>query len=149
TNGQVERFNATFAAQLAKYCHPNRQDWDLYLPSIVYAYNTSIHSTTELMPYEVAFGRCPKSPFEAASPALDLPPLHSFYPYLQRTRRLLTSQARHNIMRHESHWKQRYNRNRQDPSYSVGDRVYLNVATGRTKLDARRSGPYTILDTSG
>ncbi|CAF1480231.1 unnamed protein product [Adineta ricciae] len=131
TNGQVERFNATFAAQLAKYCHPNRHDWDLYLPSIVYAYNTRIHSTTELMPYEVAFGRCPKSPFEAASP-------RSIFLLSILSTRI-----------YNSHWKQRYNRNRQDPSYSVGDRVYLNVATGRTKLDARRSGPYTILDISG
>jgi hypothetical protein len=149
TNGQVERFNATFAAQLAKYCHPDRHDWDLYLPSIVYAYNTSIHSTTQLMPYEVAFGRRPKSPFDPTSPTINLPPLHSFYPYLKRTRRLLTTQARNNILRHQSQWQQRYNTNRSNPSYRVGASVYVNTAASRTKLDPRRSGPYTILEISG
>ncbi|CAF1497794.1 unnamed protein product [Adineta ricciae] len=149
TNGQVERFNATFSAQLAKYCHPDRHDWDLYLPSIVYAYNTSVHSTTQLMPYEVAFGRRPKSPFDAASPTINLPPLHSFYPYLQQTRRLLLSAARRNILYHQSQWQQRYNRNRRNPSYHVGDLIYVHVTGGRTKLTSRRSGPYPILDISG
>ncbi|CAF4081208.1 unnamed protein product, partial [Rotaria magnacalcarata] len=74
TNGQVERFNATFASQIAKYCDPDRTDWDVYLPSIVYAYNTSVHSTTKFTPYQLAFGRCPKSPFDSVSPTITLPP---------------------------------------------------------------------------
>ena len=149
TNGQVERFNATFAAQLAKYCDLERTDWDVYLPSIVYAYNTSVHSTTKFTPYELAFGRRPKSPFDSVSPTINLPPLHSFYPYLQRTRRLLTAQARENILKHQSRWQQRYNQNRRDISYQIGDLVYVQISTGRAKLDARRMGPYTIIDTSG
>lgn len=149
TNGQVERFNATFAAQLAKYCGPDQNDWDLYLPSIVYAYNTSVHSTTKLTPYELAFGRCPKSPFDSVSPTINLPPAHVFYPYLQRTRRLLTARARANILGHQSRWQQRYNQNRRDPLYCVGDLVFLEVCAGRTKLDARRLGPCTVIQTAG
>ena len=149
TNGQVERFNATFAAQLAKYCDPEKTDWDLYLPSIVYAYNTSVHSTTKFTPYELAFARRPKSPFDPASPTIDLPPLHSFYPCLQRIRHLLTTQARTNILHHQSRWQHRYNQNRRDISYSIGDLVYVQIHVGRAKLDARRYGPCTVLKTSG
>ncbi|CAF3857204.1 unnamed protein product, partial [Rotaria sp. Silwood1] len=149
TNGQVERFNATFAAQLAKYCNSEKTDWDLYLPSIVYAYNTSVHSTTKFTPYELAFARKPMSPFDLASPIVDLPPLHSFYPYLQRVRDLLTKQARTNILHHQTHWKKRYDQYRSDPSYQVDDPVYVHVPTGRSKLDARRLGPCIIVDTSG
>ncbi len=32
TNGQMECFNATFAAQLSKYCDPNHTDWDIPPP---------------------------------------------------------------------------------------------------------------------
>ncbi|CAF3004538.1 unnamed protein product [Rotaria sp. Silwood2] len=149
TNGQVERFNATFAAQLAKYCNSEKTDWDLYLPSIVYAYNTSVHSTTKFTPYELAFARKPKSPFDLASPIVHLPPLHSFYPYLQRVRDLLTNKARTNILYHQSHWKKRYNQYRSDPSYQIGDLVYVHIPAGRSKLDARRLGPCIIIDTSG
>ena len=149
TNGQVERFNATFAAQLAKYFDPDRNDWDLYLPSIVYAYNTSVHATTNLIPYEVAFARRPKSPFDPMSPTIDLPPAHSFHRSLQRTRQVLTDQARHNIHLQQSRWRHRYNRNRSNPSYHVGSQVYVNVSSGRAKLDSRRFGPCTVLQISG
>ncbi|CAF2848289.1 unnamed protein product [Rotaria sp. Silwood2] len=149
TNGQVERFNATFAVQLAKYCDSEKTDWDLYLPSIVYAYNTSIHSTTKLTPYELAFARRPKSPFDSVSPKINLPPPQSFYPYLQRVRHLLTTKARTNILYHQCRWKKRYNQNRRDVSYRIGDLVYLQISAGRSKLDVRRIGPCTIIDTSG
>jgi hypothetical protein len=72
-----------------------------------------------------------------------------FYPYLQRTRRLLTARARANILGHQSRWQQRYNQNRRDPLYCVGDLVFLEVCAGRTKLDARRLGPCTVIQTAG
>ncbi|CAF4268934.1 unnamed protein product [Rotaria sp. Silwood2] len=37
TNGQTERFNATFCTQLAKYYDENKDDWGDYLQSVVYA----------------------------------------------------------------------------------------------------------------
>lgn len=149
SNGQVERFNATFATQLAKYCNSDQTDWDLYLPSIVYAYNTSVHSTTQLTPYELAFARHPKSPFDPVSPTINLPPLHSFYPYLKRVRHHLTIKAQTNILNHQSRWQQRYNQNRRDISYRKGDLVYVRVMTGRSKLDTRQRGPCTVIKVTG
>lgn len=149
TNGQVERFNATFATQLAKYCDSERNDWDCYLPSIIYAYNTSIHSTTKIAPYELAFARQPKSPFEPVSSCITEPTPHSFYPYLRQVREILTKEAQINIRQHQSSWQQRYNKNRRDMSYRKGDLVYVSIAQGRSKLDPRRQGPYSIIETSG
>lgn len=57
TNGQTERWNATFVSHIAKYCNIDHNDWDTYLPSIVYAYNNGKHSTTGFTPYQLAFGR--------------------------------------------------------------------------------------------
>ena len=149
TNGQVERFNATFASQIAKFCGLDQTDWDVYLPSVVFAYNTSVHSVTKFIPYELAFGRSPKSPFDSVSPTISLPPAHLFHPYLQRTRRILTAQARANILHSQSRWQQRYNHNRRDPHYRVNDLVYVQVCAGRTKLDARWLGPCTVIHVAG
>ena len=33
-----------------------KPNWPIYLPSLVYAYNTTPHSTTGLQPYELMFG---------------------------------------------------------------------------------------------
>ncbi|CAF4512793.1 unnamed protein product [Didymodactylos carnosus] len=45
TNGQVERFNATFHPQLAKLYDENLNNWDEYLPAVVYAYDTGHNAT--------------------------------------------------------------------------------------------------------
>ena len=50
TSVQVERLNATVAYQIAKFCDPNQTDSDAYRSSVVYAYNTSIHSVNKLTP---------------------------------------------------------------------------------------------------
>ncbi|CAF4527672.1 unnamed protein product [Didymodactylos carnosus] len=65
TNGQTERFTATFATQLSKYCNEDKADWDAYLSSVVYAYNHTQHRSTEFPPYQLAFGRLPRNPFDA------------------------------------------------------------------------------------
>ena len=67
SNGQVERFNSTFCDQLKKYCHQTLDEWDTYLQSVVWAYNSSVHSITKFIPYELAFARCPVSPLYPAA----------------------------------------------------------------------------------
>ena len=50
TSGQMERFNATVAYQIAKFCNPNQTDSDAYHSSVVYTYNIIIHSANKLTP---------------------------------------------------------------------------------------------------
>ncbi|CAF4697760.1 unnamed protein product, partial [Rotaria socialis] len=59
TNGQTERWNSTFVTQLAKFFNDDHNNWDTYLPSIVYAYNNSVHHSSGFTPYQLAFGRRP------------------------------------------------------------------------------------------
>jgi hypothetical protein len=77
------------------------------------------------------------------------PPAHTFAPYLRRVRELLTQTARTNIFRQQSRWRQRYDRYRSNPAYSVGDHVYVAILSGRAKLDSRRLGPCIVLQRSG
>ncbi|CAF4299290.1 unnamed protein product, partial [Rotaria magnacalcarata] len=53
TNGMVERFNATFVPQLAKLQDRENNNWDEYLPSIVFAYNTGVHAATQYSPFQL------------------------------------------------------------------------------------------------
>ena len=149
TNGQVERFNATFCTQLAKYYDEDKDDWDVYLQSVVYAYNTGIHASTGFVPYELAFGRRQKSPFDPRSNNFTLNQPDGFYKYLQKTRRIILKQAQENI-RHQQHLtKQRYDKHRKDMSYSIGDLVFLKVRANRTKLDERWIGPCQVIKKTG
>lgn len=56
TNGSVERFNRTLATMLTMYCEHNQKTWDKYLPQVIMAHQTSVHSsikTTQWMEYSI------------------------------------------------------------------------------------------------
>ena len=73
-NGQVERMNRSIQAMLRNYCNENKNDWDNFLPLIQFAYNSSIHSTTQYSPFELTYGRQPRMPMDllSSSDQLDL-----------------------------------------------------------------------------
>ena len=58
-NGQVERFNRTVEAMLAKMVGDHHSDWDKHLQKALFAHRTSLHESTGYSPYFVNFGRSP------------------------------------------------------------------------------------------
>ena len=63
-NGQVERFNRTVEAILAKVVDSDQHDWDSHLPKALFAYRTAIHESTNFSPYHLNFGRSPQLPID-------------------------------------------------------------------------------------
>ncbi len=57
----VERLNGTFTSMVEKYINEDQADWDLNLPFVTRAYNTSVHETTKASLYWVVFGSEPES----------------------------------------------------------------------------------------
>lgn len=49
---------------LRKYACGRKDDWDNYLDTCIFAYNTSRHESTLYTPFEVMFGRKPILPVE-------------------------------------------------------------------------------------
>ena len=42
---------------LVKFVSEKKENWDEYLDTCVYAYNTSVHESTSFSPFEVMYGR--------------------------------------------------------------------------------------------
>lgn len=59
SSGEIERVFNTFHAMLRTYTAANQLDWDLHLPAISLAYNTTTHSSTGETPFFLFFGRDP------------------------------------------------------------------------------------------
>ena len=56
-NGVTERFNSTLSTMLTMYCIRDPKDWDLYLPQVMMAYRSSVHSSTGQTPNKMVYGR--------------------------------------------------------------------------------------------
>ena len=55
-NGVTERFNRTLATMLTMYCIQDQKDWDLYLPPVMMAYRSSVHSSTVQSTNKMVYG---------------------------------------------------------------------------------------------
>ena len=55
-NVQCDQFNCTMMGLLTSLSKAPKDNWPLYLPSLVFAYNATPHSSTGYQPYELMFG---------------------------------------------------------------------------------------------
>ena len=100
-NGQTERFNRTMNAMLAQYVSANQKDWDVWIPSVLFAYRTAVHDSTGFSPYKLLFGREPKQPIDYQFPLPRQEPVEStssgYFSALRRTLDSMQEQAGLNL----------------------------------------------------
>lgn len=154
TNGLVERFNRTLCETLAKFANENKDDWDLYVPSALFAYRVKRHSTTRHEPFYLMYGREATLPIEFAIPTFQakLPEKDEQDDLLRRIQRItgkvtedrLETQDR--IYKEQEKTKLRHDRQIEEIQYKIGDMVllYRSELRGKQKLAERWKGPYFV-----
>ena len=146
SNGIVERFNSTFISQISKLQDTESNNWDVYLPAVVFAYNSGLHRTTHFTPYEIIFGRSPRLPIHPSPSHFIFPSLNDYFTQLHKTLEIYHRATRDNIIIQQQANKTYYDVNRPDPHYNIGDRVLTRLHGLRGKLDAKFSPtPKTII----
>jgi hypothetical protein len=63
-DGLSERLVRTAKQMLACFVNDNQSDWDVLLPFLSFAYNTSLHASTLHTPFEMTFGHKAKLPLD-------------------------------------------------------------------------------------
>jgi transposase InsO family protein len=160
TNGLVERFNRTMKEMLQKYVDTRHTDWDLYVPFVVFAYNTSAHKALDgLTPFQMLYGRKPTLPVDAMLlPAETQRVLtegeQSYYADLQHGLQLLHSHGRHSLQRQQRERIWRRSARGNVPSFKVGDVVWIKEGAAELtpdgepgvarKLLPRWKGPFIV-----
>ncbi|CAF4639831.1 unnamed protein product, partial [Rotaria sp. Silwood2] len=147
TNGQVERYNSTMDAKIAALSNLRKTDWDDQLPFVTFNYNASIHSSTKQVPFEMMYGRSPVLPFDYQDTNVNISYDSEHAKKLSQFLSKLNEQARINIIKNQERYKQRYDMNRSDPTYNIGDLVLVKTINIRYKFDVRYEGPFRIIQT--
>lgn len=151
TNGLVERFNRTLCEALGKLV-TNVVDWDLLIPSILFAYRTARNSTTRMSPFFLVYGREARQPIH---PNRSEELLEGTI--LQRTFELINevptirSQVVERIHQKQENMKVYHDKkHRISPGFDIGDKVLLEDAKKRysrsDKFAPKCTGPYYVHD---
>ena len=148
TNGQTERFNKTLADMMSQYVSEDHKDWDRYLPHLVFAYNSSVHSTTGYTPFYLLHGFEPELPLDAALnlPSDSINNQFSFQNIQHAHHAREVAVARQLVSQTKS--KARFDQTRRDVQFKEGDLVYVrtpNRQPGKSeKLLHQFFGPFEI-----
>jgi transposase InsO family protein len=145
TNAVTERFNASLKVQISKLEDKHHNNWDDYIDSVVFAYNTSKHKTTQFSPFELLFGRSPQSPIDPRPQVYIFDRPNICFENLQRILKVYHQQAKHNIITQQQNNKARYDKHRTNPHYQIDDRVFTRIFAARGKLDPRYSSEPHII----
>ncbi|CAF3894349.1 unnamed protein product [Rotaria sordida] len=146
SNGQVERYNSTMDAKIAALSNIQKTDWDDQLPFVTFNYNTSIHSSTKQIPFEMMYGRTPILPFDYQEDNVTIQYDNEHVKKLNEFLAKLNAQAKINIIKNQERYKQRYDANRSDPLYNTGDLVLVKTLHMHSKFNVRYEGPFRITE---
>ena len=132
-------------AKIAVLSNLRKTDWDDQLSFVTFNYNASIHSSTKQVPFEMMHDPASVLLFDhqGANVTLSYDSGHvkKLYQFLSK----LNEQAKINILKNQQRYKQRYDLNRTDPSYNIGDLVLDKALNICNKLDIRYQGPFRII----
>lgn len=140
-DGMVERLNRSLLQMLRTFVE-KESDWERYLPLVLYAYRTAVHSSTSVTPFSLMFGR-------SSSGAHQFPSLTGFEPecysaHLNAKLSELRKFVQETIGDAAKAQKEQYDlRSTEERILHKGDPVWLSIPTAG-KLDPRWEGGWTI-----
>lgn len=159
TNGQRERDNRTLKESLCKLVNEQGNNWDQFIPGVLFAYHTSVHASTKCTPFEVMYGRKAKLPLDlksseesAVGPKLLSDEASSAVLQTMTTiRDKLYSTVSSNISSAQQRQKQNFDRRHNSSrDLTIGATVYIKnqrrIHRMGSKMEPRWIGPYTVVE---
>ena len=128
TNALTERFNLTFCEMCSQYVNRHQTDWDLHIPFLLFAYNTSVHPTTKTTPFFMTYGRDPILPIDITFKTPTNLPKFTVNTYTRMLASRLSEAAnivKNSVMKQHAASKKRWDAHVRPRSFNPGDRVWV------------------------
>lgn len=151
TDGETERRNRTVKQILRGFINVDQDNWDILLPSVEFALNSTKQSSTNCSPMMMLTGHEPLLPGSFLN-AEHINSKHTNEFILKRAN--VIKMAKDNLIEAQNEMARLANKSRKEFSFQVGDLVMVNSANITSDLDRSRPsnklldlwyGPYRIM----
>lgn len=128
--------------------------WSYWLPWAEWWYNTSLHSSTKVTPFEALYGIPPPSLLQYVTGTTNNEAVDAEL----RSREEILSILKKNLIAAQNQMKRQYDKKHVHRQFQVGDMVYLKMLkykqhsiglVANPKLAARSCGPFKVLECIG
>jgi len=155
TDGETERFHATFLQMLRSFVTKNHRDWSEHIPALLYAYHNTIHTATGYTPHMLLFGWCPRdlrAPLSATESTGD-----SDLDYWLGTRRKSLQKAQVSLQSTRDAMIRAHKASSKPYTYAAGNQVKISTRvlplhrtdTQCAKLMPKYVGPFEVVSVLG
>ncbi|KAJ1142593.1 hypothetical protein NDU88_008907, partial [Pleurodeles waltl] len=151
TDGLVERYNRTIKTLLRKTINETGKDWDQKLPLVLYAIRTHEQASTGHSPFELVFGRQPRSLLDMAVESWEAEAEEAGTPLLEYAEKLrnhlhsLWTDVHANLEQAQQTQKSYYDKGSKLRVLQPEDQVLIMRPTSDHKLLAKWQGPYRVI----
>jgi len=155
TDGQTEVANRIIEQYFRAFVHRKPQLWGHFLLWVEWSYNTSIHSSTGMTPFEITFGCKPPAfpQYVAGTTTVD-----TVDDLLSQREAIFTLLRQKLLKKAQTRMKAITNERRRDHEFQVGDWVLVRLRPFRqttaaganhSKLARRFYGPFQVIEKTG
>ncbi|CAM5137915.1 unnamed protein product [Eretmochelys imbricata] len=145
SSGLVERFNGTLKMMLKTFMNQHPQDWDKYLPHLLFTYREVPQESTGFSPFKLGLDLdLMRDEWEGKA----TPDGESVVEYVLIFRERLAELmglARANLARAQKKQKVWYDRTVRARAYATGDLVRVLIPMRKDKLQATWEGPFKVV----
>ena len=152
-DGETERRNRTVEQILRAYTNYKQDNWDLLLPYVEFAINSSKQSSTSKSPMNIVFGHEPATPNYLVNPNYNSSQINSVNDFIIQHRNTI-QMVQDALTKSQDEMAAYANKSRRHIEFSVGDKVLVNAKQlsddyernrESRKLNVRWLGPYEII----
>ena len=152
SDGQTERANRTLEEGLRAYVNLNHDDWDVHLPLLEFAVNSSQSASSGLTPFMMNYGENPQLPVDTLNPSSRV---QSVQQLLNKMKQNL-DHARKELTKSQRRQASYANKKRRDFVFEEGEKVMLSTKNLNLKevglskkllksLESQINGPFKVL----
>eukprot|EP00253_Pinus_taeda_P005649 PITA_05649 len=127
TDGQTKRVNKVVEDMLRAYVMQQPTLWEEYLHLVEFAYNNGYHTSTQMSPFEVMYGRKCRTPSNWGGPEDRL----SLGPEMLKEMEDMVKRVHVNLKAAQDRQRNFADRKRRFKEYQVGDHVYIQIQAKR------------------